>query len=242
MAMRMAAAAAAAGTLTRRATVARRALGSSWFSRLAQQAKVSVALSQRACLSLSTEQEAKLESLAERAEHFVTTSCALNYPLSPPRPTTQTRSPLGNQFDEAIMAYNEAMAIERRSDLVYNAAVVNLMKRNLQDAKALLIESIERNPSSAEAHNNLGCLYAELGQADKARTHLKKALQLMPQDASTAMNLALICDKLGHLEDARHYYKSAIALDPRMPREPLRNIEAKLLAQRSAASLLSSWW
>ena len=56
-----------------------------------------------------------------------------------------------------------------------------------QHTKAI---NVDRN--LAEAHNNLGVLYARMNLYDKAREHFQLAVQFKPENKNYAQNLALL--------------------------------------------------
>jgi Flp pilus assembly protein TadD len=60
------------------------------------------------------------------------------------------------------------------------------------DAIAELQESVRRHPTEAEAHNNLGVVYARVGQLDKAATSYREALRLKPDYDAPRQNLTRI--------------------------------------------------
>ena len=66
----------------------------------------------------------------------------------------------------------------------------------------------------ANAHSNLGVLYAKTGQLDEAITHFRCAVQIDPEDAEVHYNLGLTFAKADQLDEAVSYYHRALRLRP----------------------------
>ena len=67
------------------------------------------------------------------------------------------------------------------------------------------MESIKINPRYAKAHNNLGVLYEELGETNKAIESYKTASKINPNDPDSFYNLGLAYDNLGDGENSVEY-------------------------------------
>jgi Flp pilus assembly protein TadD len=64
-------------------------------------------------------------------------------------------------------------------------------------------------------YSNLGFLYTELRQYDKARAALEKATQLSKgKDPVVYANLGVLYEDLGEWQQARQAYQKAVALSP----------------------------
>ncbi|MCC7302615.1 MAG: 4Fe-4S binding protein [Bacteroidia bacterium] len=82
------------------------------------------------------------------------------------------------------------------------------------EAEQWLLRSAARDPESPVIHNNLGLVYIQLKQAEKAVFHLKKLDELMPGDQRTCYNLGMLLVKTGRDEEALYYLHKAETLDP----------------------------
>ncbi|MDC0599574.1 tetratricopeptide repeat protein, partial [Candidatus Pseudothioglobus singularis] len=76
---------------------------------------------------------------------------------------------------------------------------------------------IEIDPNFAHAHNNLGNLYKDLGQADKALESYRKAIEIKPNFAHAHNNLGNAFKDLENYKDAIKCYKKAITINPSFP-------------------------
>ncbi len=88
-----------------------------------------------------------------------------------------------------------------------------LERREPDRAREAYLKAIELDPSHAEAHNDLGCLYHEQGGLADAEKHYRAALAL--RDGGTAQfNLAVALDDQGRESEARTVYEAALEADP----------------------------
>jgi Flp pilus assembly protein TadD len=76
-------------------------------------------------------------------------------------------------------------------------------------------KTLEIAPRHADAHGNLGIIYASRGHYREAMAHYREALKLNPQSAEFHNNVAyaLLCQ--GRLAEAELQYRKALELDPR---------------------------
>ena len=74
--------------------------------------------------------------------------------------------------------------------------------------------SVELDPLSMSAYNNLGAMYAYAGQPQRSVEAFEAALALSPEAASVASNLALSYMDVGREADAIRLAESAQAIDP----------------------------
>jgi len=73
---------------------------------------------------------------------------------------------------------------------------------------------IHFDPGYAEAHNNLGAHYKDLGQNDKAIWHYKEAARSKPTFCLPLSNLASLYHGMGRVELAQEAGETAIKIDP----------------------------
>jgi tetratricopeptide (TPR) repeat protein len=101
------------------------------------------------------------------------------------------------------------------------------------DVESLYRSTIEGNPESWMAHNNLaGALIARgaVDAVDEAVEHVEKALALKPDYAEARNNLGLALASRGRLDEALAQYRKAVELEPAYA-EALNNL-GLLLARR----------
>ena len=75
--------------------------------------------------------------------------------------------------------------------------------------KALAIK-----PDFAEAHNNLGNVFKELGRTTEAISSYRKTLTLQPDFADSYYNLGNLYQDLGELQKALDFYQKAVDIKP----------------------------
>ena len=82
------------------------------------------------------------------------------------------------------------------------------------DVETLYRTTLQRNPSSGLAWNNLGISYLEKGQSENAIGCFRKALEINPKDFLVCNNLGIAFTNLGRREEAISEFKNAIAIWP----------------------------
>jgi tetratricopeptide (TPR) repeat protein len=90
-------------------------------------------------------------------------------------------------------------------------------------------------PEDKVAHYNLGVVYKRLGQMERAREELKKAIRLCDQDQDTYLLVAswiqvgLVYEEQGFLEEAKEAFLKARELDYENPdiQEAIRDVDVK---------------
>lgn len=86
-----------------------------------------------------------------------------------------------------------------------------------RDLETLWFDTIDKNPVSWMAYNNLGKLYLDEGRPAEAIPFLEKSLQLYPQEMTTHSNLGAALARLGRYDEAMAVYQKAIEIDPDDP-------------------------
>ena len=93
-------------------------------------------------------------------------------------------------------------------------AVQNQQKNNLQVAENLYKETLKINPNHVDAHNNLGIVFKELGEHQKAIDCYEKAIQTNPNHAAAHNNLGVVFDELGEYKKAKNCYQKVTQIQP----------------------------
>lgn len=78
--------------------------------------------------------------------------------------------------------------------------------------------TLQVNPRSWLAHNNLGAVYQMLGKPEEAILHYQAGLRLKPNDADTLVNLGLALASVGREAEALPYFEQALSLRPGDPK------------------------
>lgn len=81
------------------------------------------------------------------------------------------------------------------------------------DTERLWGGTLQVNPASTVAHNNLGVALLESGRAEEARLHFEATLALDPQDATALFNLGVIAAGRQDWSTAVAHYKQALRVN-----------------------------
>ncbi|MCC9655696.1 tetratricopeptide repeat protein [Rhodopirellula halodulae] len=77
-------------------------------------------------------------------------------------------------------------------------------------------DTLDKNPNSFLAHNNLGALLNRRGDYLEAETHLRRSIEIKPNFADSLINLAQARQNLGDLEEALALYQEATEVNPNL--------------------------
>jgi len=96
------------------------------------------------------------------------------------------------KIDEAIPEFQAALKRSpKHPEAHYYLGRALFLKSDLQGAKTHYLEAGRLDPK-APVHNELGVIYARLGQTSEAIAQFKEALRLRPDDAQAAENLRFV--------------------------------------------------
>jgi tetratricopeptide (TPR) repeat protein len=76
------------------------------------------------------------------------------------------------------------------------------------------LEAATLNPADASAHFNLGLLYEQRGEKEKAEAEFRRAVEIDPEDADAHYQLGRIAREKGRLEEAREHFESVVRSSP----------------------------
>lgn len=107
-------------------------------------------------------------------------------------------------FQTAFVA--EACADFKNAESLVDQSEALIRDRKFDEAERCLKRSIKLNPNIAEAHHNLGLVYARLGQNRKALSQFEIAVKLNPRMSQTWLMLASAQQAIGHIELAISSY------------------------------------
>jgi protein O-mannosyl-transferase len=82
-----------------------------------------------------------------------------------------------------------------------------------RDAQTLYRITINKNPDSWMAHNNLGLLLANNGRPDEAMVHFQKALELNLNYAEAHNNLGLLLTDMKRRDEAMAHFQKALEIN-----------------------------
>lgn len=87
-------------------------------------------------------------------------------------------------------------------------------QKDLDQAAALYLKSIELDPKLMEAYFNLGLVYLERHEYDRATEMFLRVIELRPESAEAHLNLGIIYSLKGALELAHEAFEKAVELAP----------------------------
>ncbi len=93
----------------------------------------------------------------------------------------------------------------------------NAQSQAYADSKTLYTATLQGNPQSWMAHNNLGTWYKDHGDPKQAVAHYQEALRLKKDYAQAHNNLGLWCEENGDADGAIAHFREAIRLKPAFP-------------------------
>jgi len=106
----------------------------------------------------------------------------------------------------------------------------------LNRAESILLDVIEKNPESLDAHRKLMGVYLQTRDYRRAIQIMQTAISLSPEDPKLFIALAILYDHQGAYEYALPILDQALALDPhqQLAREYKASIQQKMEMQRLA--------
>lgn len=81
-------------------------------------------------------------------------------------------------------------------------------------AERLLRKAIEVEPENADYHFELGNLYIEQNDSQRAKLEYEQAIMILPEHLPAHYNLGLVYRDLGFMSDARQEFHRVLDLDP----------------------------
>ncbi|MPZ77689.1 MAG: tetratricopeptide repeat protein [Deltaproteobacteria bacterium] len=91
---------------------------------------------------------------------------------------------------------------------------VELEATSLKEAQRAYHLALEIESDMADAHLNLGRLYHDSGELEKAEAHYRAAAESAPADPAPRFNLGVLFDDAKRPQAASRAYREAIELDP----------------------------
>lgn len=142
-------------------------------------------------------------------------------------------------IEHALVSASE-LAIPARARKEFDKGNHALLKQDLQQARHHLGKAIEIYPAFASAYNNLGVVFARLGQTDREREALHNALLLNDHFPLVYLNWARMDIANANYSDAENALSKACALDANDPTSLILLAYSELMGRRFDAALASS--
>jgi Tfp pilus assembly protein PilF len=126
--------------------------------------------------------------------------------------TGETRAPAGNRNAPTVAAVDLNIPDKAKKD--FDKARALMAKQDWSKAKDELLKAVVECPRYSAAYNNLGVVYARLGERVRERESLQTAIRLDEHFAAALVNLATM-DVVDHnLPEAEPLLNRAAAADP----------------------------
>jgi tetratricopeptide (TPR) repeat protein len=132
------------------------------------------------------------------------------------------------------------LKIPKKASQEFDKATKLIAKQEWQKAIDQLNKALALYPSYAEAFNNLGVVYARLGDPQKEREALQKATAANDHFAPALVNLARLELKQNNFSAAEADLNQATAADPANPRTLALLAQAQLLDHHYQDAILSA--
>jgi len=130
---------------------------------------------------------------------------------------------------EAASQFEETLKIQPyytttfRSRACSNLGLIELQQHHLDDAAGMFTEAIKLRPASPQAHFNLGAIYGQRGELDKAAEEFERLANMPPgtdvelnePDFQTRVSRALI--RCGRIDEALQHCHDLVATHPADP-------------------------
>jgi tetratricopeptide (TPR) repeat protein len=121
------------------------------------------------------------------------------------------------QYEEAVKAYDEALAIDNFIfEIWFNKATALYEMRDFEAARECYEEALEINPDDAEAWNNIGNCHSRLTDGEAAIEAYTRAVALKPDYAEAFYNKANAHFIEEQDEKAIAYAEMAVQLNPEL--------------------------
>lgn len=117
-------------------------------------------------------------------------------------------------FDNAIKYLKESVELNPDYYLsLVNLAGIYIKLKKYDDAEKVLIKALKIE-QTADGYNNLGIVYSEKNELNRAIRKFEKAIELNPSSADANYNLGLVYLKKAEDKRAIEYFEKAIELNP----------------------------
>ena len=121
-----------------------------------------------------------------------------------------------NRRDDAVAAYRKAIAWQKESHSpseqpLLNLGILLMREGDLQEARPLLSEAVEKAPYNPRTREQLGHLYLDLHLYTKAQSELEEAVRLDPKNAAFHFLLGRAYHLEGEEEKANNEFAKSSA-------------------------------
>jgi lipoprotein NlpI len=116
------------------------------------------------------------------------------------------------QYDEAILDFDRALAIEPRAGTYYNRGLAHFSKNDVDKALADWNQAIALDPRDARAHRQRGGAYFTKGDFNLAVADFNRAIELEPKEPKAYYNRGLVFTARGEEAKAAADFTTVVTL------------------------------
>lgn len=116
-------------------------------------------------------------------------------------------------WEKACSLWEKIIEKNEKKEYFLNAGVAHKNWGNWKRAEELFLKAINYDSQYLPALNNLGVLYLEKEEFDKAVVYLEKAIKISPSDPEIYVNIGIAFFKKGELQKARSHFEEALKLN-----------------------------
>jgi len=110
------------------------------------------------------------------------------------------------QYPEAVQVYSKLSQQSPKNPSYPNFIGIALLQEGkISDARKFFLRATKVNKRFAEAYNNLGAIYNQLGQFENALDNARQSMELDPDSISGYSNVANAYVGLNRLDEAKAF-------------------------------------
>jgi Flp pilus assembly protein TadD len=154
--------------------------------------------------TLSSEKNLKAETNAEKPAPAIAKAVipANVLPAGPATPNPYLQNP--QKFSEQV-------------DINFHTAVASMQQKNWDHAEAVLKQLAEKNPKLSGVYLNLGIVYRNKGDTEKAAAEFNRAINANMKNVEAYNQLAVLKREAGDFSGAESLYQKALTIWPFYP-------------------------
>lgn len=114
-----------------------------------------------------------------------------------------------------VASISDVSAESKTAESLVDQSELRIRERKFGEAERSLRKAIRLNPDLAEAHHNLGLVFARLGKSDEAYRQFESAVRLNPQLSQSWLMLASVQQASGNLASAISSYDQFLMKFPK---------------------------
>jgi tetratricopeptide (TPR) repeat protein len=124
-------------------------------------------------------------------------------------------------LDKSIHFYKLSLSVIEDENIINKIGSLHFKKglesysqKEYRNAISEFNESLAANPSNAVAYTNMGYIYYDINQLDKAYEYFNKSIQLSPGYANAYYGLGLLFKKRGDMQSSKKYFRKYLEIEP----------------------------